>query len=309
MKLSERLTARATEIRETHQAIKRGEDPRNIIPTGLKEFDRRGGIKRKQSTLFAGDSGCGKSLWALHITRAAAEHGYKACVVSMEDPAERNADRTFAHDTDINSAKMLAGELTDEEVERILHAAAECEWAERVDWHEGVRTPDEALELFAADEYDLGVLDYLSAFPHGKNGRERNISDFMWGYTKWAQDTNAAAVAFAQLNNRPVEEGLKIYQNALRKDDNAEPRPEWFRGFNESDLMWCTDAGRNAKELGFMQRPARIMKRLGFPADDNVMEFNFPKRNWGAEGVLRVGLDLKTARFYDLEPKKKEKRK
>lgn len=306
MKLREILLSRASAIREEHGAIQRGEDPQNIIPTGLEEFDKRGGHKRKQVTVYGACSGEGKSLWALAVARSAAEHGYSVCVVSMEDPGERSADRALSTETGINSAKLLAGEVDEKQVVRLELAAAEAEWADRVEWHEGMRTPDDALALFHEDDYDMGILDYLSAFPHGKHGRERAISDFMWGYTKWAQDSNAAAVAFAQLNNRPVEEGLEIYRKMLLRNPDIEPNPVWFRGFNESDLMWCTDVGRNAKELGFMQRPARILKRLGYPAEDNVMEFNFPKRNWGAEGVLRVGVDPKTARFFDL-PKEKRK--
>ncbi len=312
MKLRQLLLDRATAIRQEFEATERGEDLRNTIPTGLREFDKRGGHKRKQVTVYGACSGEGKSLWALAVARAAAQFGYRVCVVSMEDPAERSADRALSTETDINSAKLLAGEVDEGQIIRCELAAEEAEWAEGVEWHEGVKTPDEALALFHEDEYDVGILDYLSAFPHGKHGRERSISDFMWGFTKWAQEAQdgrgAAAIAFAQLNNRPVEEGLDMWKKMVLRNPDMEPNPAWFRGFNESDLMWCTDVGRNAKELGFMQRPARIMKRLGFPAEDNVMEFNFPKRNWGAEGVLRVGIDPKTARFYDLEAKKEKKR-
>lgn len=309
MKLKQLLVERAKGIREDKRAIDRGEDPRNIIPTGLREFDRRGGHKRKQVTAYAAPSGEGKSLWAFALSRAAAMAGYQVAMFSMEDPTDRSADRGLAVDTGINSAKLLAPEVTDAEIERLLLAAKEADWAENIEWIDGVKLPEEILEVLEAGEYDMAVVDYLSAFPHGKHGRERTISDFMWAFTRWCQVNNAAGVAFAQLNNRPVEEGLKIYQRALYQDAKAEPKPEWFRGFNESDIMWCTDIGRNAKEVGFMQRPARILSRLGFPAEDNIMEFNFPKRNWGAEGVLRVGFDKKTARFFDLDEKKKEKKR
>ena len=310
MKLRQALRDRARSIRDEIEAIAKGEDPRSVIPTGLREFDKRGGHKRKQVTVYGACSGEGKSLWALALSRAAAIAGYRVAVFSMEDPQERSADRALSTETDINSARLLAGEVNESEVVRIELAADDAEWADSIEWYDGLRTPDEILEVLDEDgPFDLAVVDYLSAFPHGKHGRERSISDFMWAFTKWCQENNVAGVAMAQLGNRPVEEGLDIFRRALFKDPEAVPKPEWFRGFNESDLMWCTDIGRNAKEVGFMQRPARIMKRLGFPAEDNVMEFNFPKRNWGAEGVLRVGVDPKTARFFDLETREKKEKK
>lgn len=309
MKLREVLRQRARTIRDELKAIARGEDPRNIIPTGLHEFDKRGGHKRKQVTVYAAPSGEGKSLWAFFLSMSAAAAGYRVAVFSLEDPQDRSADRGLAFETGINSAKLIAPDVDEEQVQQLLDGAENAEWAENVEWYDGVKTPDEILELLDGEEYDMVVVDYLSAFPHGKHGRERTISDFMWAVTRWCQENNAAGVALAQLNNRPVEEGLEIFKRAQFRDPEAVPKPEWFRGFNESDIMWCTDVGRNAKEVGFMQRPARILSRLGFPAEDNVMEFNFPKRNWGAEGVLRVGFDKKTARFFDLEKPKKEKKR
>jgi replicative DNA helicase len=308
MKYTEILQARFAEIKEEHAAVARGDDPCVGVPTGLTEFDKRGGHKRKVVSLYAGASGEGKSHWKLHLMRAAAMAGHSVTVVDMEDPQERTADRDFAAATAINSARLMTAGLTDKELVRVEMALMQAEgWADNIEFHTGVKTAEEALEIFNDNPADLGVLDYLSAFPHGKHGRERSISDFMWGFTKWAQDNDSAAVAFAQVKNEVTERGLRMAEANKRRDPSASPYIEGFRPFNESDLMWCTDAGRNAKELGFMMRPGRYLKRLGEPATDNIMEFSFPKRNWGAEGVIRVQLDLATSRFTDLPSKHKDK--
>lgn len=306
MKLSKILRDRFGGIKTEREAIKNGAAPTGFIPTKLREFDKRGGHKRKMVSLYGADTGGGKSLWKLHLAWAAATTGHSVTIVDLEDPVERTADRVFAHATGINSAKMLSGELTDKEVQQIGLALAESDdWTDNVELFEGVRTGEEAIGLFEEHPADLELFDYLSALPHGKHGRERSVSDFMWGWTKHAQEYDVAAVAFAQLKADVSARGLAAYQKL--KYNGREPDPKeivaGFRAYDTGDLMWCTDSGRNAKETGFMTRPGRILKRLGIKAEDNVMEFDFPKRNWGAEGRIRVGIDLRTARFFDLAEK------
>jgi replicative DNA helicase len=313
MKYSEVLRRRFKEIQAEHKAIKRGEDPRSIIPTGLREFDKRAGHKRKILHLYGAATGEGKSIWKLHLMRAAAKAGYRVGVLDFEDPEDRTADREFSNATGINNAKMMSGDLSDKEVQQIGIALAESEeWADNVEMELGVKDAVEALEWLNDHEFDLVLIDYLSALPHGKHGRERAISDFCWGVTKYCQDNNAAAIAFAQLVGEVSERGMRMYEMQKRSDQYRNdggtgklPYIEGFRGFDSSDLAWCKDAGKTAKELGFMFRPGRYYKRLDpkTSVKDNVMEFNFPKRNFGSEGRITVGFDGAQAKLYDLPEK------
>jgi replicative DNA helicase len=311
MKLTEILRARYEGIKEERRRIKQGLPPSSFIPTRLREFDKRGGHKRKEISLYGAETGGGKSLWKLHLAWAAASTGHTVTIVDLEDPVDRTADRGFAKETGINSARILTGQdLTDKEVQQIgLALQGMEEWADRIEVFEGVRTGDEALELFKEYRADMEMLDYLSAFPHGKHGRERSISDFMWGWTKHVQEEEVAGIAFAQLKGDVTERGLEaakwIQARAERngKEVDVKRLLQKFRGFDTGDLMWCTDAGRNAKCTRFMIRPGRILKKLGLKAVDNVIEFDAPKINWSAEQRIRVGIDLKTARFTDLDEK------
>lgn len=309
MKLTKVLRERFQEIKEERAAIKAGKPPPSFIPTRLKEFDKRGGHKRKSIALYAGATGEGKSLWKLHLAWAAATSGYSVTIVDLEDPAARTADRVFARATEINSARMLSGDLNDDDIQNIGFALMEAEgWADRVEFFEGVRTGEEALELFEQHPADLELLDYLSALPHGKHGRERSVSEFMWGWTKHCQKHDVAGVALAQLKGEVTKRGLEMANRSKRfaEDKKAPPDISGFRIFDAEDLAWCTDAGRNAKELAGFLRPERYLKRLdAIPKNtpENKMEFTFPKRNWGSEGRIVVGLDLTTARFYDLKEK------
>lgn len=256
--------------------------------------------------------------------RAVAEAGYTVTVADMEDPEERTADRGFATETGINSAKMMSGALTDQEVMRIGLALADMEeWSDRIEYLDGVRTAEEVIRFFQENPADLEIVDYLSAFPHGKHGRERTISDFMWAWTAHLQEATdyypygKAGIAFAQLSpdvsRRGLEQFFRQQQRQKYNQDHKQEPPyiDGFRGYDASDVMWCTDSARSAKELGFMFRPGRIFDRPQIKAAcktkvrDDVMEFDFPKRNWGKEGRIRVGIDLATARFTDLAEKEK----
>lgn len=315
-KLTEVLKRRFAGIKRERAEIKSGRPPSGWLPTKLREFDKRGGHKRKTPALYVGETGVGKSLWKLHNMWATATSNYTCTVVDMEDPEERTADRFFAHETAINSAKMLSGDLTDKEVMQIGLALNEMEeWTDRVEYFDGVKTAAEVMQIFEEHPADLEIVDYLSAFPHGKHGRERTISDFIWAWTKHLQEETdeyphgKAGIAFAQLSPEVSKIGLEQYhKHRQRQSYNQKPEPPYidgFRGYDAAHVMWCTDSARSSKELGFMFRPGRVLKRLKHKAEDNIMEFDFPKRNWGAEGRIRVGIDLKTARFMDLPEKEK----
>jgi replicative DNA helicase len=303
------LNNRFEEIKAERKAVKAGLDPRATIPTGLRELDKRAFHKRKILTLYGAPTGEGKSIWKLHLQREAAQRGYKVLVLDFEDPEDKTADREFSHATGINNALMGACGLDDKQVQQIAIALAESEeWAENIQMELGVKSADEALEIVNDGEYDLVLVDYLSALPHGKNGRERAISDFCWGLTKYAQDFDAAVIAFAQLTSEVSARGHSLSEMqkksaAYRNDaEGAKPYINGFRGFDNNDLAWCKDAGKTAKELGFMFRPGKWYKMLDPKTSikDDRMEFDFPKRNFGAEGRITVGFDGKTARLYDL---------
>lgn len=300
MKYSEVLRDRVEEIRDQREAIKRGEDPGAVIPTGLREFDKRAGIKRGVLTIFGAATGEGKSLWKLHLASSAARAGKSVLVIDMEDPAERTADRTLSTDTDINNARLQSLEVDDRDLIRLETAADDAEdWADRIDFHAGLLTADEALELIQDSSADLVLVDYLQGFPEDGDTLERTIARFCWDLNKWAQDNRAAAVAFSQVKQSVEERGLRA-QEAMARRNPGQVYVEGFRPFGAGDLAWCYAAGQRCKELGFMFRPGRYRRRFGEATKDDVMEFSFPKKNFGSEGTIRVGFDGRTARFFDL---------
>lgn len=307
MRYSELVRLRCAEMREQKAAKDRGEDPKATIPTGLREFDKRAGIKRGILTLVGATTGEGKDLWMIHIMSAAAQRGYTVEVISMEDPAEYTVDRSLSTITGINNARMQSLELDAKELARIGLAAAEAEeWGENIEFHQGSLTAKEAMEIMQASEADLRIVNYLQAFPGNEKSLEETLRDFCWEANKLAQESGCAFVAFSQTNVVKIEErGLKTLEQSQRRDGNAPPNVEGFRPYGASDLAWCTAAGIRAKDLQFLFRPGRYLKRAGVNVADDRMEITRPKNNFGAEGRVAFGIDLKTARLFDLPKKEK----
>lgn len=303
MEYNRLVRARYDEIIDQVAMKDRGEDPRAIIPTGLTAFDKRAGTKRGMLTLYGAATGEGKSIWAKHLMESAAQRGYRVLVFSMEDPKERTADRTLSTISEVNNARMMSLDLTGGELIKLALAVGEVdEWGHLIDFRPGLlREPEvmEALEGCQDDPPDLVLVDYLQALPGEGEGLERMIAGFCWKLNKWAQDTGSAVVAFSQVNNKPEERGLRMMEAARRRDPDADPYIEGFRPFGPSDLNWCSAAGHRAKEVGYLFRPGRYLRRFGVESRDDTMEISFPKANFGSEGLIKLRFDGRTAQLTD----------
>jgi len=301
LRYSSFVRARHEELLNQIAAKERGEDPRVIIPTGLRELDKLGGLKRGILTLVGAATGQGKDIFALHCMTEAAQRGYTVEVISMEDPAERTVDRTFSTITGVNNARIYSLDLSDKNLSNIALAAAEAEeWGENIEFHDGLRDADECVGLLAESEADLRIVNYLQAFP---GELERTIAEFCWKANKIAQDAGCAMLAMSQVNTTKVEErGLRILENSMRRDPSR-PNIEGFCPYGPSDLAWCQAAGQRAKDLKFLFRPHQYLRRAGVDVKDDRIEIRSTKNSFGSEGRVTVGFDGRTARLYDLPEK------
>lgn len=307
MKYGEILRARYESLLREKGQRDRGEDPRSVIRTGLREFDKRAGIERSILTVVGAPTGEGKSIFKKHLQEHAAQSGLKALDLSFEDPPERSADRTFSTLTDINNAKLAMG-CDAKELARIAMALADAEeWADNIDYHYGLRTPAECLEILQEGEWDLAQVDYAQAFPEGEKGLERTIADFAWKLNVLAQERRAAIIVYSQLNSKVETRGVERAESSRRYGDKGAPVDiNGFRPFGVSDLSWSTALGQRAKGLMFLFRPGRYRRRYGENVRDDQMELIAPKRNFSSEGAVIVGFDGKSARLFDLPEKGSE---
>lgn len=302
MKYSELARARSSKIAADIKLKRKGIDPRNFVPTGWRAFDARGGLTRGMLQLYGAGTGEGKSTFAKGLYEGAAIRGYTSDVYSFEDPWERTLDRSFSSLTNIAAKRMKALELTDKEVANIALAACDIEeWGELINFQDGLRKASEVLALVKESTADLIIVDYLQALPGEGETLERMIADFCWELNKWAQESGAAVVCFSQLNNKAEERGLRFVEWKRRQGEPLTVSDmEGFRPFGPADLNWCTAAAHRAKEVGYLFRPERYLKRFGVNARDDYMEISYPKSNFGAEGLLRLRFDGSTARLTDM---------
>lgn len=297
------LRKTAKEYVKEKAARDRGEDPRNIIPTGLRDFDKKASLDRQILTVIGAPTGEGKSMFKQHVQEHAAKSGYKCLDLSFEDPPRKSADRTFATLTGINSAKFGKG-IDADEIARVKIALAEAEWAENIEYHYGLQTPEAALEIIVESDADLVQVDYAQAFPEGEKGLERTIAEFAWSMQEDAQKRNRCTIIYSQLKGEVEQRGVRVAEASKRAGKGVDI--SGFRPFGVSDLAWSQALGQRAKGLGFLFRPNRYKQRFGETVKDDRMELLFPKKNFGAEGRVTVGVDLKTARLFDLAEKDKD---
>lgn len=298
---AEVLRRRYEGILEERRQRDRGEEPRTLIKSGLRAFDSKAGIERSILTVIGAATGEGKSIFKKHLQESAAATGLKCLDLSFEDPPDRSADRSFSTVTGVNNAKLALGEVTDKELAQIAVALSDMEeWAERIEYHYGLKSADEALAIVRASDADLVQVDYAQAFPDGERGLERTISQFAWDLNVDAQERSRATIIYSQLTAEVERRGLRMYESSRR---NGEVNVDGFRPFAASDLAWSTALGQRAKGLGFLFRPGRYRRRFGENARDDRMELIWPKKNFGAEGAVTVGFDGKTARLFNLDDK------
>lgn len=298
---------RVEQIIEQRAMVARGEDPRAVIPTGLRDFDKRAGIERRILTVIGAATGEGKSIFKLHLAMAAALLGFKVLLLDFEDPGERTADRTLSTLTNIDNARIMGLEISDIEMKQILTAANNAyEWGENIEFHQGLIDTDEAYSIIDSSDADLKQIDYAQAFPEQDNKTlERTIADFAWKVNKDAQEKNSANLIYSQIKPSVEERGYRMYERAKGRDPDGPVFIEGYRPFGASDLAWSTALGQRAKGLGYLFRPNRYRRRHGETVKDNVMELIWPKKNFGKEGRVMVGFDGAKAKLFNLEKKNK----
>jgi replicative DNA helicase len=307
MKYSEVLRQRYNGLVAEKAARDRGEDPRSFLRTGFRDFDKGAGLERGVLTVIGAHTGEGKSIFAKHLQERAAQDGMSALLLSFEDPPERTADRTFSTLTRINNSRLMAGEYTDKELLQVALALDDAEeWADRIDYHYGLRTVEECLKLIRESDADLVQLDYAQAFPDGEKGLEGTIRQLAWDLAVDAQERKRAVVVYSQLKPEVEARGIARVENSRRFDKGDKPEPDinGFRPVANADIAWASALGQRAKGLGFLFRPGRWKKKYTSGAKDDRMELIFPKKNFGSEGTVVVEFDGKTASLRDLPEKK-----
>lgn len=299
--LADTINARLAEIKDAMYRRSIGEVVTPYISTGLKTWDKNGGLIRGILTVIGAATGEGKSIVKLQLARGAAQDLNRVLMLDFEDPAGKTADRAFSASTGINNRLIGLLDIEEFDVRRIEASAAEIgQWAGRVQHHVGLLDTERCLTLMRESDADLILVDYAQAFPEDDDKTmERTIAQFAWDANEIAQKKNCAIVVFSQIVREVEQRGYRIYERAKFKDPSAIDVSGFCPG-GLSDISWAKSLGERAKELGYIWREGRIARKLGATVPDNRMRIVWGKVNFGEEKDILLEFDGPTATIRDL---------
>ncbi|GIK74449.1 MAG: replicative DNA helicase [Chloroflexota bacterium] len=196
------------------------------IPTGFADLDTRtSGMQPGDLIILAGRPSMGKTAMALNVAEhVALQAGLPVGIFSMEMPATQLALRFLSSVGKIDSYKLRAGRLSDDEWERMTYALGKL--------HEAPIHIDETPALNATElrararrlyrqcgQLGLIVIDYLQLMSSVRDGENRatELSDISRAVKALAKELSVPIIALSQLsrnveqrpNKRPVMSDLR----------------------------------------------------------------------------------------------------
>jgi replicative DNA helicase len=300
---------RLAKLRDVLDRKARGEKVELYIPTGLRDWDERGGLERGILTVIGAGTGDGKSMVKLHLAREAAKRGYRVLMLDFEDPGAKTADRSLSTVAGIDN-RVIGSVCFDEfDYERLEMAATEIgEWAARIRHHTGLIDTKATLAIMASERWDLILIDYAQVFPEDADrNMERTIKDFSWAANQVAQQQDCAVVIFSQLKAEVEQRGYKIYEQWKVWGAKTNPNQPDISGFcptGLSDVAWAKALADQSKCLLYLWRPGRRAQKLGYKkVKDDRLKVICGKVSFGSEDDLEFEFDGPTATLRDVEKK------
>lgn len=299
--LKDSLNERLAEIKAQLIRKAAGEAVHPSIPTGLRSWDRNGGILRGILTVIGAATGEGKSIVKLQLARGAAQAGFRVLMLDFEDPKGKTVDRIFSTSTGINSRLLGLLDLEDLDVTRLEAAVVEIgPWADLVEYHVGLLDAAHTLKLITEFTGDLILVDYAQAFPEDEDKTmERTIAKFAWDANALAQTKNQAIVVFSQIVREVEARGYRVFERARFRNPDSFDVSGFCPG-GHSDVAWAKALGERCKDLKYLWREHRIAKKLGANVKDNRMRIISGKCNFGEETDILLAFDAPTASVRDI---------
>lgn len=244
------------------------------ISTGFSVLDTitAGGLRRTGISLIAARTGVGKTALALNIMRNAAEKGFTCGYWTVEMTAGQLARRLWAMSSGIKGTKLMVGNLSDEEIDR-LFGAAQLFPRDLIYIDDSFATKFEVFEaavreLKAKGKLDLVVVDYIQQLTlSGRHGSRREmLQEISHRLKQLAIELDIAVVALAQFN---------------REAEKSEEEP----------ALW------QVKDSGALEQDADLGVCL-FRDSEGTFYLKIDKNRWGPDKQrFVVDADLSISRF------------
>ena len=223
------------------------------IATGFPDLDKllAGGLQRSDLVIVAARPSLGKSTLAFNIARYAAEQLARVAVFSLEMSAEQIGIRLVSSEANIDSSKMRAGLLPENEVQQEYDAIGYLSelpiYIDETPFQRIVEMRSKIARLHNEEPIDLLIVDYIQLIA-GSSGRSENrvmdMGEISRSLKGIARELDIPVLALSQLsrapeqrqNHRPILSDLResgsIEQDAdvvafIYREDKNVSRDEW----------------------------------------------------------------------------------
>jgi len=287
---------------ETVRSINRAYSGEQVsVPTGLGALDRRlGGFWKQNLVIVAGRPSMGKSALALEFAIKAADAGRFVGFVSLEMSNTELMERVIGAKTRIDYEKLRRGDLTEDEMRKVVGIAQESQDMPLFIVPPHVRdiaAIHSALKTVKKRQgrLDLVVVDYLQLIRSRGNNANERVSEITRGLKALAKLLDVPIIALSQLSR------------AVEGRDNKRPVLSDLRdsGSIEQDadvVMFCyREEYYLAREHPPEKDGARADYEAALAASRNKMEIITAKQRMGSIGTDRVGCHMPTNRFWENE--------
>lgn len=184
------------------------------ISTGMKKLDSvlKGGIYPGHVITIAGRPGGGKTTLAVSIASTMSKNGHHPLYVTVEMNSMEFAMKVTSKETGISQDKIIASELSPDELDRVSAAAAE-QFKRKVSVYSrsGANWERVMMMIRNAVKYhgvDIVFIDYIQQYRMTKRLTQREELDIMAQQTKAiAQDLSVPIVLLSQLNREIEKRG------------------------------------------------------------------------------------------------------
>ncbi|GGE30116.1 replicative DNA helicase [Primorskyibacter flagellatus] len=274
------------------------------VSSGLRDLDELLLLKPKRSTVLAGATSMGKTSLATWLSYHAAKTGYGVGFVSLEMGEEDLANRINSIDSRV-PYQAMDRPLSETLFRKVVEAAKKQEalpieiMSDRVRDIPAILSETRRLQAKWKPEGDfkgLGmlVIDYLQLVRGRGNAFEV--------LTQVSRDTKS----IAKMLNIPVVALAQVSRDMSKRESKVP---------HLGDLRGSGDLENDADNVIFCHRPSYYLERMEPPerADDRAdwedsisaskgtMDIIVAKQRMGPLGTVRVGCDLATNRFWDLQ--------
>ena len=192
------------------------------VPYGIPAMDKlTGGLKPGQTMVVAGETGQGKSTYALHMVKAALDAGIGVLLFSLEMDKEEIFDLLLSDKCSVDRNKFNNGEFGDHDMaimaEKIKEVMKLPLYIEDSPMTGAEQARMRTHQLLAAKKIGLVVVDYIQFMNPGwtkDTSREQQVASISHTLRALARETKLPFVILSQLNDKAVARIRVIAHNA-----------------------------------------------------------------------------------------------